>query len=74
VKFDKIASYRKVGTDNNPDYAIKEATRVVGPWEAGEKPVRRNNAEDWEEVKQNAIDGKLDKSPAEIYIKHFSNV
>jgi len=32
IKFDKIASFTKVGVDNSPDYAIKENTRVVGPW------------------------------------------
>lgn len=50
---------------------MKSETRVDGPWEFGEKPVRRNNKTDWEEVKQNAIAGQLDKVPADIFVKNY---
>lgn len=50
---------------------MKEDTRIAGPWEFGIKPVRHNNAHDWEEVKKCAIEGKLDKIPGEIFIKHY---
>lgn len=53
---------------------MKEDTRIDGPWEFGEKPVKRNDAADWEEVKKNAQEGKLDKIPADIYIKHYANL
>jgi len=55
-------------------YCMKEDTRLEGPYEFGEKPLQRNNKTDWEEIKQNAIDGKLDKIPADVYIRHFSNL
>lgn len=29
------------------DYVTKEETRVDGPWEYGERPIRRNNKTDW---------------------------
>jgi len=29
------------------DYCLKEDTRVEGPWELGEKPVKRNSKVDW---------------------------
>jgi len=74
VKYDKIASFRKVGVDNSPDYAIKEKTRVVGPWEAGDKPLKRNDEKDWEEIKQNAIEGKFDKIPGDVYVRNFTNL
>lgn len=74
IKFDKIASFTKVGVDNAPDYAIKEETRVVGPWEAGEKPLKRNDKHDWEEIKSNAASGKLDEIPADVYVRHFTNL
>lgn len=32
------------------DYASKTATRIEGPWEFGDRPIRRNNATDWELV------------------------
>jgi len=74
VKFDKIASFRKVGIDNRPDYAIKEESRVVGPWEAGEKPLKRNDKDDWEEIKSNAVSGNLDNIPGDVYVRYFSNL
>ena len=55
-------------------YCMKEETRLEGPWEFGIKPVQRNSATDWEEVKKNAIAGELDKIPADIYIKHYQNL
>lgn len=53
---------------------MKEDTRLDGPWEFGIKPVKRNSKEDWEEVKQHAIKGELNKIPAEIYVKHYHNL
>lgn len=44
--------FEMVKIDNGcREYCMKEETRVDGPWEFGEKPVRRNNKTDWEEVK-----------------------
>lgn len=74
MKLDNKASYTKVGKDNSPDYAVKERTRVEGPWEAGKKPMKRNDPSDWEEVKQSAIEGNFEAIPADIYVRHFSNL
>lgn len=73
-KFDPKADFTKVGKDNRPDYAIKPETRVFGPWEAGVKPLKRNDKDDWEEIKRNAIEGKLHDIPAEVYCRHFTNL
>lgn len=53
---------------------MKQETRVDGPWEFGVRPVQRNNKDDWEEVKKNAIEGKLDKIPGHIFVTHYSNL
>jgi len=72
---DKKCHYEKVSKDNGASaYCLKEETRVAGPWEFGEKPLKRNDTKDWEEIKQNAVEGKLDNIPADIYIRHFSNL
>lgn len=55
-------------------YVVKEESRVEGPWEFGEAPVKRNSKEDWDEVRQNAIKGRLDKIPSEIFVKHYGNL
>lgn len=56
------------------DYCMKEETRIDGPWEYGERPIRRNNATDWAQVKDAAKRGKLDEVPDDIYVKHYSNL
>jgi hypothetical protein len=69
------AHFETVKVNNGADrYCMKEDTRVAGPWEFGVKPVRVNNKADWEEVKESAKTGQLDKIPAEIYIKHYSQL
>lgn len=50
---------------------MKEDTRLEGPIEFGVKPVQRNSKHDWEEVKQHAVAGELDKIPADIFVKHY---
>lgn len=53
---------------------MKEDTRLEGPFEYGVKPVKRNSKADWEEVKDHAIKGELDKIPADIFVKHYQNL
>jgi hypothetical protein len=50
---------------------MKEDSRIDGPWEFGEKPVRRNNKTDWEEVKTMAKAGNLDALPSQIFCTHY---
>ena len=39
----KHTHWTAIGKDNGADeYAMKEDTRVEGPWEFGEKPLRQN--------------------------------
>lgn len=74
-KFDSKLHVEIVKINNGAHtYCMKEDTRIEGPWEFGEKPVQRNNKTDWEEVKQNAMTGKIDKIPADIYVKHYRNI
>lgn len=55
-------------------YCMKEDTRLEGPFEFGEKPIQRNNKTDWEEVKEHAKAGNLDKVPADVFVKHYSQL
>lgn len=55
-------------------YVVKEATRHEGPWTFGEKPVKRNDKADWDEVWNLAKSGKIEEIPAEIRIQHYSNL
>jgi len=72
-KVDAEAHFDLVKVDNGADrYCMKEITRVAGPWEFGTKPLRRNCAADWDEIKEKAKEGKLDEIPAQILIQNYN--
>lgn len=72
-KLDNDAHYDLVVRDNGAaDYCMKIDTRVEGPFEFGTKPVRRNNKDDWDEVRQNALKGDFDAIPSQLLIQHYS--
>lgn len=54
------------------EYVWKEDTRVEGTqFELGERPLRRNNAKDWEAIREAARSGRLDDIPADVYVRYF---
>lgn len=61
-------------SDKGFEYCMKEDTRVDGPWEFGERPIRRNNKTDWDRVLQSAKQGKFSEIPAEILIRNYSSI
>lgn len=66
------AHFSLVGKDNGASsYCLKEDTRVDGPWEFGSKPLKRNDAHDWAEIKKLAVAGDLDAVPADVYIRYY---
>jgi len=74
-KLDNELHIQLVKVNNGADtYCLKEDTRIEGPWEYGTKPIKRNSKVDWEEVKTAAISGDLSKIPADIFVKHYSNL
>ncbi|AMB42975.1 putative Rep protein [Circovirus-like genome DCCV-8] len=52
-------------------YVHKEETRDGDPFEFGSRAVNRNNAADWDRVKELAQAGNLDLVPADIYIRYY---
>lgn len=55
-------------------YVWKEDTRDGEPFEFGTRPFRRNSATDWQLVKSNAKQGKLDEIPADVYIRYYRTI
>lgn len=53
---------------------MKEDTRLEGPYEFGNKPVKRNSKTDWNEQLQLAKTGQFDKIDANIMLRHFNNI
>lgn len=57
------------------DYVWKDETRVPGTqFEKGEIPVKRNSKNDWDKVKQLAIEGKLNELDSQIYVCHYRSL
>lgn len=55
-------------------YAIKEETRVEGPWEFGTPPPRPKEKIDWAKVKKDAEESKFDDIPPEAYVKYHHSI
>lgn len=74
-KIDKRVHTQIVKINNGADaYCMKEETRVDGPLELGEKPIKRNSKADWEDVWKKAKEGKLDQIPAAIRVIHYNKL
>lgn len=75
IKLNKFASYTVVGKDNGASsYCLKEETRADGPWEFGDKPLKRNDANDWQKIKDLAKSNKLEEVPADIFVRHYKSL
>lgn len=75
TKVNKRVHCEKVIVNNGADtYCMKEDTRVEGPIEFGEKPVKRNSKVDWKGVWDNACKGELDKIPESIRVIHYNKL
>lgn len=71
-KFCPKSHFEPVKVDNGAaPYCNKEETRVDGPWQFGEKPVKRNSKADWDSVWEEAKKGNLEQIPADIRVKHY---
>lgn len=56
-------------------YVWKEETRIPNTqFELGRKPVRRNSAKDWSEIRDCAKAGRIDDIPPDIFIHHYRSL
>jgi len=56
------------------EYVRKPETRQAGPWEFGNIPVKVNDKDDWDRVRELAKEGKFEEIPSNIFIKHYGNL
>lgn len=71
----KHTHWHPVAKDNGASsYAMKEDTRLEGPWEFGTKPMDRTNAKDWDKIWEQAKEGKLEDIPADIRVRCYNQV
>ena len=71
----KHTHWHQVGKDNGASsYAMKEDTRLEGPWEFGTKPMDRTSAKDWDKIWEQAKEGKIEDIPADIRVRCYKQV
>lgn len=57
------------------EYVWKKETAQEGSqFELGKKPMKRNDPNDWEIIKQSAKDGNLDEIPGDIFVRCYSQL
>lgn len=57
------------------DYVWKEQTAIPETrFEKGNRPIRRNNAVDWETVRSHARLGNIDAIEANVYVQHYTTL
>jgi len=57
------------------DYVWKDDTRVAGTqFELGDKPLKRNNKRDWEQIKQLALAGDLLEIDSSVFVQHYRSL
>ena len=75
TKIDSHLHIEYVNVNNGADtYCLKKESRVEGPWEFGERPVKVNNKVDWEMVWNKAKEGKFEEIPASVRVIHYSKL
>lgn len=82
VRSIQLKRYLPVGIHIEPtrsdaarSYVWKEDTRVADTqFEFGAQPVRRNCSTDWDAIRRDAKEGRLDEIPAQVYVAHYRSL
>lgn len=57
------------------EYVWKDDTRIDGTqFELGARPIQRGKPEDWDRVKTDALRGRLDDIPSDIFVRYYGNL
>lgn len=74
-KRDPVAHFEPVKVDNGASmYCLKEETRLEGPIEVGKKPLKRNDAKDWEKIWEHAKKGEVEEIPADVRVRCYNQI
>nr|WAE42552.1 MAG: replication associated protein [Cressdnaviricota sp.] len=80
VRFSKLASYYSghwelTRSKSAEQYVWKDDTSVEGTrFELGTKPLNRNEAKDWGQIKGYAVAGNLDSIPPDVFIRCYNQL
>lgn len=62
---------RSAAADN---YVWKDDTRIGEQFDLGKKPFQRNSKQDWDLVRDAAVEGRLQDIPSDIFIRYYGNL
>jgi len=66
--------YEPTKSDAALEYVWKEESRIGEPFELGSRGLRRNDKTDWEQIRQFAETGQLERVPGDVYIRYYGNL
>lgn len=72
--FTRTGHFELTRSDSANAYVTKSETRIVGPFELGSEPVRRNSARDWQRVWEYAINGQLERIDPSVRVHHYRSL
>jgi len=55
-------------------YVWKDDTSLGEQFEFGRKPLKRNNAVDWEQIRQSALVGDLSAIPPDVFVRYYRSL
>lgn len=57
------------------EYVFKDDTSIANTrFELGSKPLRRNNAKDWDAILSGARNGKFDEIPPDVLVRYYGSI
>lgn len=57
------------------DYVWKDETAIVSTrFELGHRKLKRNDSTDWDTIKSEAVRGRLDAVPSDVYIRYYNQL
>lgn len=72
--FPTIGHYELTRSAAAEQYVWKDETSIGERFEFGKKKIKRNSKVDWQEIKENAISGELEKVPPDIYVRYYNTL
>lgn len=55
-------------------YVWKDDTRIGEPYEFGSRPLNRNDATDWDAIRNLASTGQFEAIPSDVFIRYYGNL
>lgn len=72
--FPNNGHYELTRSSSAEQYVWKDETSLGERFEFGEKKLKRNSQQDWEQIRKDAIEGRLEEIPPDIYVRYYNSL